>query len=245
MKLRRFIAILFITTILLIGIVSYKLFTIEKFIYINRTKSNDAEIIIVDPLQDKMTKYLVTADTEMNSARGYGNYKLSSLWALSEKDEIRGKLITETILKNYSLPVFLWRNESKSNLSFLQKLKTHFINNKKSDNRLIIGSRKISNSILINFVEKDFVDITPKIDLEDLTGSLNTVENISRTIEIIGGKIASNSKGYEENLDCEIIGKNSKTMQIFVDIFSCDSNIDDSINTDLKIRLGAKFAKRF
>ena len=138
----------------------------------------------------------------------------------------------------------MWKNERKSNLNIYQKISVLF---SKKDKNIVseINSTKLPNSILIQFVDPEFVEVIPKIEVEDLTNSLNTLDKVSKIIEVSGGKITSNSKGYDADLDCEIYGKEYKFVHIFSSIFNCDEKIVDTLNTDLKIRLGTEFAKRF
>jgi len=230
-----FVLILFLVFSFLIFIF-FKVVTLEKFIYVNKASDGSAEII------SDSFKYKIPADTELESARRYGKYKLSSLWQLSEKDEVGGKLITETIVKNYSLPVFLWKDKNKSNLNIYQKIQV-FFNGKKKNIDFIISSSKIPSSILIQFVDPTFIEVTPKIDVYDLTGSLNTLDRVSKIIEVMGGKITSNSKGYDENLNCEILSNDLKLARIFANILDC--KVLESDSSTLRIKLGAKFVDRF
>lgn len=248
-KTRGLIYLFLVSAFGFLAFLIFKVLTLEKFIYVNKVVDGSAEIIIVDPSKSKITKYLIPFDTELDSARGYGIYKISSLWSISEKDN-NGKLVPETITKNYSLPVYLWRNcvkwkdNCKSNLNIFQKVKIFFSKGIKiSDEK--INSTNITNSILIQFLNQEFIDLTPKIEVEDLTGSLNTLAKVSKIIEVLGGKIVSNSKGYDTNLDCIIYGQQIKYVHIFSNIFNCEEQIDNKLRTDLKIRLGAKFAERF
>lgn len=235
---------LFLTFIFLVFIF-FRVLTLDKFIYVNKTVAGDAEIIIVDSRNDKIIRYLIPAKTELISARGYGNYKLESLWILSQKDRIEGKLIAETISKNYALPIYLWKNEKRTNLTLLQRLKLLMVNRETNKYDLEFKSPKLSNSVLINFVENEFTQITPKIELVDLTGEQDLIEKISNIIEVVGGKIYTNSKGFDEDLDCEVRLKTDEMPRIFSKIFSCENMIDSSISTDIKIKLGVKFAERF
>lgn len=220
-----------------LSFIFFKVATLDKFIYVNKSEDGSAEIITDSFI------YKIPADTELESARGYGKYKLSSLWTLSEKDNI-GKLIPETIVKNFSLPVFLWKNGNKSNLNVYQKIKITFSKVNRSD-EIKINSTKLSNSILIQFINPKLAEITPKIDVEDLTNNLGILEKVSKIIEVLGGKITTNSKGYDANLDCEISGKEMELINIFSSVFGCEKREDKTLSSDLKIRLGVKFAERF
>lgn len=236
-----FILILFF---LLIFFVIWKVIDIEKFIYVNKTNDGSAEIVIVDTDLDKLIKYLIPADTELDSSRGYGKYKVSSLWSLSEKDN-NGKLMSETIAKNFYLPVYLWKNGKDSNLNLYQWIRVLFLKKGSYEYQLVFDTTKLPSSVLINFVNANFSDSNPKVNVEDLTGSQTTIGMISKIVEVVGGKITSNSKGYNVDLDCEIYGKEPKFVHIFSAIFSCEEKIDNTLTTDLKIRLGAKFIDRF
>lgn len=234
-----------IVVLILFCVFLYKIFTLDKYIYVNKVTDGSAEIVIVDPTEDKIIRYIIPADTMMSSSKGYGEYKLSSLWLLSEKDEVKGKLVAESIAKNFSLPVYLWKDGKNSNLNLYQKIKS-FLNKRRIDDYdSVIDSSSLSNSILINFVDPNFSDFTPTVDVDDLTGTLNTIDKLSKIIDTIGGKITSNSKGFDNELDCEISGKNQKIVDIFSEIINCKIVKDSSLTTDLKIRLGAKFAERF
>ena len=94
-------------------------------------------------------------------------------------------------------------------MNIYQKISVLF---SKKDKNIVseINSTKLPNSILIQFVNPEFEEVIPKIEVEDLTNSLNTLNKVSKIIEVAGGKITSNSKGYDADLDCEIYGKKLK-----------------------------------
>lgn len=225
--------------------VFWKVFTIDSFVYVNRTENDAAEIVIVDNDSDRVVKYLIQADTALDSSREYGDYKMSSLWNLSNKDGNDGKLIAETILKNYYLPVYLWKDKNRSNLNFYQKIKSNIVERKSGDYEKVLETSNLSNSVLINFVNPDFLEHIPTVNIEDLTGSYSVAEKVSKIIEVVGGKITLNSKGFDESIDCVVIGKSLKSAKIFADIFGCELDTDNTMNYDIKVKLGAKFIERF
>lgn len=241
----RFIIIIFVFALGLLIFVFFKVATLDKFTYLNKTNDDGAEIIIIDSQNDKLVKLLVPGEVMLDSAHGYGNYKLSSLWKLSEKDKIEGKLVSETILKNFLIPVPLWKNGNSSNLNLFQRIRAVLTEKKTKGYDGTIDSKKISNSILINFVNPTFIDNVPKIDINDLTGDVETATRVSRVVEIIGGKVTSNSKGYDENLDCEVYGGDVQEVRIFALVFDCIEKVEDLGSLDIKIRLGSKFSERF
>jgi hypothetical protein len=227
-----------------LAFVYYKVATLDKFIYVDRTEVGDAEIIIVDSDEGSVLKYLVPADTELSSSQGYGNYKLSSLWILSEKDTSEGKIVSDTLMKNYNIPIYNWKDGSKSNLNFFQRIKAFLIGLQNLSVSEVFDNNNLSNSILINFLDSDISDNQLKIEIDDLTGSYSALDFVSKTVEVLGAKVSSNSKGYDKDLDCIVSGKNILYVAKIANIFSCSQEIDESTNSDLKIKLGAKFVQR-
>lgn len=217
----------------------FRVLTLDKFIYVNRTEVGDAEII------GDGFKYKISADSKLDSARGYGNYKLESLWKLSEKDDKKGAVVAESVAKNYHVPVFLWKDGNTSNLNLFQRIKAFFIEKKNNVEKANFESFDLSNSISINFVQNEIVEELPKIEVEDLTGTQNIIESVSRIVEISGSKISSNSKGYDSELDCEVLSNNLKTAEIYSNLFDCKKITDKTLGDVVKIRLGGKFATRF
>ncbi len=223
----------------------FKVLNLDKFAYINKTTDGSAEIIVVDSKNDRIVKYLISSDTELDSSRNLGEYKLGSLWILGDKEGYGGKLVSETISKNYFLPIYLWSDGVKTNMSVYQKIKSFFVNKQNVGYEETFTSQKLSNSVLINFVNPKMAESIVKVDIEDLTGTVDTAPKLAKIMEIMGAKITSNSKGYDEKLDCEIIGKDYEVAKIVSDNFDCKLILDKNLSVDLKIKLGAAFAQRF
>lgn len=228
-----------------LSFIFFKVATLDKFIYVNRTEVGDAEIILIDTKSDVTMKYLISGDVELESADGYGKYKLRNLWLLSEKVEDRGSLIADTIVKNYFLPVYLWKDGSYSNLSIFQKIKAKFVEKRISLNSEKLSVSDISKSISVNFSDPNFSENLYKIEVQDMTGDNQTIEKVSNILDVLGGKITTNSKGYNKEMDCEISSNNKLILQSVNNIFRC--KIVDHVNNsvDLVIKLGVKFAERF
>lgn len=244
-KQRSFIIFTFVfLTFVFLAFIFFKVATLEKFIYVNN-KNGSAEIIISDPQKEAPIKILIDKDFVLESSRNMGEYKLSSLWILGQKEKIDGLLVTETIVKNFGLPIFLWKDGKSSNLNLYQKIKI-FSNNFKSDNYdYLLTSKKPNNSILINFTLSDISSYLPKVQIVDLTGSKNIAEKISSTLEVLGFKTVDYSKGYDEELDCEIVGKTKKYTDLVGKIFNCQSVVEENQSIDLKIRIGKIFTNRY
>ncbi len=223
----------------------YKLSSLDKFVYVNRVESGDAEIILVDSKSDDITKYVVSGEAELESAHGYGKYKLKSLWVLSEKDENRGGLVADTLITNYFIPVYLWKDGVNTNMSFIQKIKVKLVSTNNNINQEKIDDMNLSKSIYINFSDDYIANNLDKIEVQDQTGDNATIEKASRILEVMGGKITTNSKGYDKDLDCEISSEDTLILQKVNLILKCSIVDHKNKSVGLTIRLGAKFAERF
>jgi hypothetical protein len=265
-SIRGFICLFLVLLIFIIVFVLIKISSLKKFIYVNNINSN-AEITIVDPQKYKIVKILIPENTQINSSRGFGVYKISSLWKLGEKEGLSGKLVSESLRRDFLVPLYLWKDEDKTNLNLWQKIKICLlskgflnydtININLIDNRVLklkklsdgtggyIISSKIPESILINFVEDYMAETVSKIEIEDLTGNSETIENISKILGVMGGKITSYSKGFDKDFDCEVIGKDKILVGVVSKTFDCKVSIDTKLSVDLKIRLGGRFVDRF
>ncbi|HCR35608.1 hypothetical protein A2130_00785 [Candidatus Woesebacteria bacterium GWC2_33_12] len=222
----------------------FKVKTLDKFTYINN-KDGNAEIIVVDPLKDDLIKIFIDKNFNLESSRNFGEYKLASLWILGEKEKYNGKLVTETIVKNFNIPVYLWKDGDSTNLNLYQTIKVFWLFDKKNDYDYSLTSKTVKDSILINFVNPYVAQRMPKVRIENLTGENGVAEDVSKILEIIGFKTADYSKGYDEKLDCEVIGSNKNYNEIVSKIFNCQSFIDLNQTIDLKIRIGKSFSDRF
>lgn len=221
----------------------WKIQTLKKFAYVNNNDGN-VEIIFIDALRDKYIKSLINKDFIVQSSRNYGQYEIGKLWILGQKDGTKGKLITETVTKNFSIPIYLWKDGKSSNLNLFQKIKSVLVYNKLTEYDYTFKTINTPDSFLVNFIDSKTELSYPKLELVDLTGSNHLAEKLANILAIYGIKITSYSKGYDKGLDCEVGGIDKDLVEIASKIFSCQKKLDDG-GVDLKIRIGKIFAERF
>ena len=226
----------------------FKIQTLKKFAYVNNSDGN-VEVIVIDSQKDKYLKILIDKDFDVKASRNYGQYKVGNLWILGQKDGYRGKLVAETVTKNFAIPVYLWKDGRYSNLNLFQAIKSSIVQKQLFEYDYTLINTDTSNSVLINFAGDDSLLLSetelssPKLEIVDLTGSSNLAENIVNILGVYGVKATSYSKGYDENLDCEIGGFNKTLVDVVSKIFSCQKKLDDG-EADLRIRIGKAFADR-
>ena len=61
----------------------------------------------------------------------------------------------------------------------------------------------------------------------------------------MGTKITSFSKGYEKDLDCEVLGTSKKFVEVIATHLGCKEIMKEDLKTDIVVRLGGQFADRF
>jgi len=227
---------IFIFLIVIFCFISYKVSSLEKFSYVNN-KDGNAEIIVVDPQKDKIVKILIDKDFQLESSRSLGEYRLSSLWVLGQKEKYKGKLVSESIVKNFGIPIYLWKDGDLTNLNLYQRVKVLLLNTRNYNDDYLLNSKTPKDSILINFVH-------PYVAL-NLTGKKGVTETVSKILETVGFKTVDYSRGYDDKLDCEVVGKNKKYNDIVSKIFDCTNILDLNLYIDLKIRIGKSFSDRF
>ncbi|MDP3918212.1 MAG: hypothetical protein Q8Q30_03505 [Candidatus Woesebacteria bacterium] len=240
------IILLFVTlTISFLLFSIFKVSILDKFIYVNKTSNSLTEVVVVDPKKDRTTKYEIPLGTVLRSSRGFGEYKIESLWILAKKENFEGKLVSESVTSNYLVPFYLWKDGVKTNLNIFQRMKVFFnrYNNNNIDKKFT--SFDLPSSILIDFLDNDIQEAGLSVELNDLTGDQDVVKYVSSILGNLGTKISTYTKGYEEDLDCEIYGTNAKAVKIISNIFDCKINGTEVIRSDIRIKLGAKFADRF
>lgn len=247
-KNRNFVVyiVVFSVVLLVVGLllVWYKVSKLEKFAYVEKSSDNGAFITVVDSRGDKNVRYKVNPNMVLNSARDLGEYKIESLWVLGDKEGYGGKLVSESLVSNYQIPVYLWKSDRDSNLSFYQKIKVSLASKQKNIETLELVDADLSNFILINFLDNDIQESGIRVYVDDMTGDPEVTEKVSSIIGTLGTKVSGYNKGYDENLDCELYGNDTRILKVFSSVFGCKV-MGQTDSNEVKIKLGAKFADRF
>ncbi|WKZ25702.1 MAG: hypothetical protein QY322_00085 [bacterium] len=214
---------------------------LQKFIFLNKTVDGGGEVVIVG--SETVSKYLIDSQKLLVSSRGLGEYKLDSLWVLGEKEGYSGMLAVESVAKNYSIPIYLWKDGNKSNLSLSQAVKLKLV---KFNNIKLLGSFEsfdLPKAILVEFVDDSIQERGVLVEVDDYTGSQRTIESVSAILGVMGTKISGYSKGNDDSFDCVVLGRDKLVVNKIASVFGCEQDIENRDN--VKIRLGGKFSERF
>jgi hypothetical protein len=77
-------------------------------------KSGEVVISVFDPGLEKITNIIIPKNAEVDVARQLGRWKLGSVRELGENEDLEGKLLAETIVKHFKLPVAAWADAPAS-----------------------------------------------------------------------------------------------------------------------------------
>ena len=242
--------LIFIPVLILIILLTlyfiYKLATLPKFVFLNRNNVNgESEIFIVDSKNDYIKKYVFSDELLVDSSYGYGEYNLKNLWILSEKEKLGGKLMATTISKNFSLPIYYFLDQKKTNMDILHMFKARIAIKSNLSDEGVIESKDLSKSTLADFVNDVIQENAIDVIIDDRSGNPTSSENIALIVSTLGSKVVDYRKGFDENLDCEIQSNvNSEIVKNLSNIFGCPVSL---VKGDGKvvIVIGNKFSSRF
>lgn len=79
----------------------------KTFLAISK-ENGEVVVSVFDPELEKITNLIIPKNTEVDVARQLGRWKLGSVRELGENEDLEGKLLAETIVKHFKLPVAAW-----------------------------------------------------------------------------------------------------------------------------------------
>jgi hypothetical protein len=133
-------------------------------------------ISVFDPGLEKITNIIIPKNAEVDVARQLGRWKLGSVRELGENEDLEGKLLAETIVKHFKLPVAAWADAPASGfadgdiLGIVKASLLPYKTNLGMGDRLKLGLF----SIRINNLKRENIDFSE--------------DNILKKVTLIGGE---------------------------------------------------------
>lgn len=120
--------IVFIITVVLVSI-----FFFSKAVWSGKAKLSivvggdftDVYVYVLDLSNDSIGTVVIPSKTWVDSSRQLGTWKLGNLWRVGENEKMGGRLIAETVTKNFEVPVYAWlkiEDEDFVNKNYLSRL---------------------------------------------------------------------------------------------------------------------------
>lgn len=241
----------------------------DKISVVSPTDGGDVEVKIYDPKLSEVTTLVIPATTEVSVSNNLGNFPIKSVWKLGSDSGLGGVLLSHTVTKNFSFPVFLWRNGTKTNIPLGDRIRIYFFEmgiNSLGKTEIDLGKSQflkagkltdgtpgykitgdISERLTAYFSDNDWQDEKIKIYIKDATGAGGVSDSFGRVLEVMGGKVATIDKVDKDGgFDCKVAGKEKKITNKVVEIFGCKTGERAGIGEfDLEVSLGQGFAERF
>ncbi|MBL7036326.1 hypothetical protein ISR94_00570 [Candidatus Microgenomates bacterium] len=246
---------------------AFKLSLLDKFSYVKETKEGGAEILVYDPKNTSVVSILIPGETQLELSFNLGDYRLKNAWKLSESEDLEGVLIVRSLVKNFSIPVYLYKTESKTNLNIFQRIKvwmldsgTGGVSESQFDlvdtsvlkaKKLLDGNRgfvvygEIPAYITVNFEQQSFSEFVPMVDIVDKTGDYKISDTVSGVFSTMGAKVSSYSKQPPQKLNCVVSGKNPEQVKITSKIFDCHIGQKPEGESDIRLEIGTDFVNNF
>jgi hypothetical protein len=114
---------LFVPLIILVAIVFFIKVNMRvwdgqnKVAIVYKSESNDINVISLDPKFESITTLVIPADTEVDVSRNLGVMRIKNVWQLGINEKIGGKILPETVTRNFLFPVFLWADSGANGLA--------------------------------------------------------------------------------------------------------------------------------
>lgn len=238
----------------------------DKVSVLSATKNGGAIVSTYDPGSDEIIDIIIPGETQVDVARELGVRKIDAIPSLGANEKIGGVLLSETIIKNFKFPVFVWQDATgKTNQALGDKFniavfsigkkhteinlsETSYLKKTKlkdgSDGFVLNG--KLPEKIAAIFADPEASKTNLKINIKDATGTFGVAKKVGEIIEVLGAKTALVTSEKPEESVCNVSGKNEKFTRKVARIFECklDSKKLEG-GFDLEIKLGQNFAKRF
>lgn len=239
----------------------------RKVAVVEAREDGSVAVEILDPAAGEKITLFITGETEVESARGFGTFRLKNIWKLGVQEGDPGDILTKTLVKNFSFPVHLWRSaDGETNIPFGDRIMMFFFErglpeSKKTEidlakSQFLIRQKlsdgdlgykvpsDLSPRISIYFVFEGENDESFKIYVKDLTGSYGTAERVGKLLEVMGGKVVSIEKRTANNSDCFVEGSIKELNKTIGSILSCQ--VGDSAGTmGISVSIGSAFAERY
>lgn len=271
LKTKRSIGVIYIFSILILILLIiffvFKLSTVQKFSYVKKGNDGGAEVVVYDPKTESVTKVLIPGSTQLELSYNLGDYRLKNVWELAKSEGLDGVLVTRSLVKNFSIPLYLYKIDSVTNLDIFKRIKMWMVEKRLGgvsiiqhdlsetrtlkEKRLLDGENgfvvkeKIPSYIMINFAQSEFSEFVSMVDIVDKTGDYAISGYVSEILSVMGAKVSSYGKNTPEDFNCIVSGKNEEQVKTTALIFDCEIGKNKEGESDLQISLGRNFIKIF
>lgn len=269
--------ILFLIFILLILILSILFLASgsikgEKYVVSYENADGSAKVVVYDMGKTEATAIVVPAETYLDAAYGFGQWRVASLGELGRQENFDGQLLKMSLVKNFHFPIDAWVSgesliSSDTSLDIRQKIQLLWFTfrlPKQNYSELDLGnSGYLAKSKLPDGQDGYLLNRQLPAELSTAFSTFKSselfrvgifnasdragksVENLSQVIHILGGDWVIVQKEVQD-IDCIIKGNDREVVERIGGILACQITEEKiESNFDIEITVGDKFVNRF
>ena len=105
---------------------------------------------------------------------------------------------------------------------------------------------QISEKLIVAFSDKNMSKEGANLIIRDLSGSSNSLNEISSTLEVLGAKVAASLSEESQDIDCIVFAHKKQYAVGLAKVLSCSVSEEPPTGSfDIELVLGSAFARRF
>ena len=90
---------------------------VSKLTLVSPQENGDIQVSTFDPKADSIRVVVIPKDTQIRVARQLGTWRIKSVWELGENEGLNGQLLSESVTKQFKIPVYVWGDVKVSGFS--------------------------------------------------------------------------------------------------------------------------------
>lgn len=88
----------------------------DKVAFVFRGQEGEVGVSILDPKLKDFTTLIIPGETQVDVAENYGSLRIKNVWQLGINEKKKGRLLSETVSRNFRFPLNLWSDNDAASL---------------------------------------------------------------------------------------------------------------------------------
>jgi len=240
--------------------------TPEVFTIASTGDKGSIEIQVVELRKNKITKLLVSKDTEVELAMHRGTLRAQSVVKLIDTENLSGQLLADTVMRTFYLPIDYWEVHTETDLPLFVAIQLRILKLRGFQEEVIdlsetsfLGKTKLGDGdegykvtqapplfLVSLFADANFAERQTTVGLVNATGEgQQSLDEMIKVFETLGVKVAPISNTQEKDVNCIVSSVNEKILDRVATVFNCDKSLEAPKAFDIEIILGREFYNRF
>lgn len=88
----------------------------DKIALVYKESGGNVNVSVLDPKLMDFTTLIIPGDSQVEVAENYGTFRIKNVWQLGVNEKKTGRLLSETVARNFTFPVNLWSDSDAVSL---------------------------------------------------------------------------------------------------------------------------------